>query len=436
MNPALYRSVWRWHFYAGLFVIPFVLLLSLTGAVYLFKPQTDRWEERAFRDVPAARAASPIAQVRAAQTAFPGARFDSYRLPERPGDATMIHLALADGGMRDVFVARDGRVLGSLDPDARISAVVARIHGNLLIGRVGDWLVELAASWAVVMIATGLYLWWPKDRRGGRGLAGVLWPRPRAGLRDLHAVTGFWVAGLALVLLLSGLPWAGTWGAAFKAVRTELGWIRSAPDWKIGAAGPHGQHDHRAMAEATPVEPALALLPGLVARAEAEALAFPVLVKPPNGSAAPHWVIKSEAQNRPLQRTLAFDAGTGREVSRSGFADKHPIDRVVGYGIAWHEGQLFGWVNQLIGLFTAGALITLAVTSFLIWRRRRPVGTLGAPPPVRAGAVRGVTAIVAGFGLLLPMLGLSLLALLLLEWLVLRRVPATAAWLGLRPAGA
>jgi uncharacterized iron-regulated membrane protein len=84
MNPALYRSVWRWHFYAGLFVIPFVLLLSLTGAVYLFKPQTDRWEERAFRDVPAARAASPIAQVRAAQTAFPGARFDSYRLPERP----------------------------------------------------------------------------------------------------------------------------------------------------------------------------------------------------------------------------------------------------------------------------------------------------------------------------------------------------------------
>ena len=43
-RTALYRTVWRWHFYAGLFVVPFILLLSLTGAIYLFKPQIDRWE--------------------------------------------------------------------------------------------------------------------------------------------------------------------------------------------------------------------------------------------------------------------------------------------------------------------------------------------------------------------------------------------------------
>ena len=48
----LYRAIWRWHFYAGMFVIPFILLLSVTGAIYLFKPQIDRWEERAYRDLP------------------------------------------------------------------------------------------------------------------------------------------------------------------------------------------------------------------------------------------------------------------------------------------------------------------------------------------------------------------------------------------------
>ena len=37
----LYRAIWRWHFYAGLFVVPFILLLALTGAIYLFKPQLD-----------------------------------------------------------------------------------------------------------------------------------------------------------------------------------------------------------------------------------------------------------------------------------------------------------------------------------------------------------------------------------------------------------
>lgn len=71
----LYRTIWRWHFYAGLFVIPFILLLSLTGAAYLFKPQLDRWEERGWRGLATANRVDADAQVAAALAAFPGARF-------------------------------------------------------------------------------------------------------------------------------------------------------------------------------------------------------------------------------------------------------------------------------------------------------------------------------------------------------------------------
>ena len=67
----LYRTIWRWHFYAGLFVIPFILILSLTGAAYLFKPQIDRWEERDWRGLAAAQHVDADAQVAAALTAFP-----------------------------------------------------------------------------------------------------------------------------------------------------------------------------------------------------------------------------------------------------------------------------------------------------------------------------------------------------------------------------
>src|SRR3546814_3078911 len=55
-------------------------------------------------------------------------------------------------------------VIGSADPEQRISAWLSRIHGSLLIGRTGGLLVELAASWAIVMILTGLTLWWPRGR--------------------------------------------------------------------------------------------------------------------------------------------------------------------------------------------------------------------------------------------------------------------------------
>ncbi len=33
----LYRRVWRWHFYAGLICLPFLALLAITGAMYLYK---------------------------------------------------------------------------------------------------------------------------------------------------------------------------------------------------------------------------------------------------------------------------------------------------------------------------------------------------------------------------------------------------------------
>ncbi|WP_447760661.1 PepSY-associated TM helix domain-containing protein [Sphingopyxis panaciterrae] len=436
----LYRTIWRWHFYAGLFVIPFVLMLSLTGAAYLFKPQLDRWQERDWRGLPAVERIDPDAQVAAALAAFPGARFHFYRIPEARGDAAVVHLGLAGGTMRDVAVSPRGQVIGSADPDARISAWLARIHGSLLIGRTGGRLVELAASWAIVMILTGLYLWWPR----GRGVAGVLWPRlslgGRAALRDLHAVTGFWVSGLALVLLATALPWTDVWAGGFHAVRAEMGWVSGVQDWKGGAADPHAAHDHRAMAITMPAPaPSRVPLDTIVLRARSEALPPPVIVQPPgapnmfgppNGNV---WTLTTQTQNRPLVRSIRYDPETGIEVSRSGFADKHVIDRIVGIGIAWHEGALFGIVSQLIGVATALGLFTLALSGFLLWRRRKPADGLGAPPLPRDPArLKGVAAIVLLLAALLPLLAASLILLWVVDRLIVPRLPRLARWLGVR----
>lgn len=454
-RTALYGTIWRWHFYAGLFVIPFILILSITGAIYLFKPQVERWEERAYRNLLIERAASPDVQLKAALAAFPGARFQSYRLPEGDRDAAMIHLGLPDGpndrgAMRHVFVSPQGKVLGSLDPEKRIMAVDHRIHGQLLLGPRGSWLVELAASWAIVMILTGLYLWWPR----GRGPAGVVWPRlrrrNRVFWRDLHAVTGFWIAGFSLILLVTGLPWTDVWGSAFTAVRAEMGWVKSRQDWTIGGrivdAGEHAmhsEHDHSAMMamdmSAQDHDATLVSLSEIVAKAEEEHLAFPVTVTPPDAQqriddpAAMGWTVRSDTQNRPLRISIAYDRITGAELSRDTFSGKHVIDRVVGYGVAWHEGQLFGWMNQAVGVLTALALMTLSVSGFVMWWRRRPKGVLGAPllpaMPVRMGGLAAMLALLAA---LLPLLALSLLLLTAFDWLVFRRIPGVRNWLGLR----
>jgi uncharacterized iron-regulated membrane protein len=182
-------------------------------------------------------------------------------------------------------------------------------------------------------------------------------------------------------------------------------------------------------------------LADIVAKAKAERLAHPVLVKPPGaperfGPPTPMaWKVKSEAQNRPLNREVIFDAATGNELSRKGFADKHVIDRAVNYGIAWHEGQLFGWINQLVGVLTAVALNVLVISGFLMWRRRKPDDALGAPPVAAVPPkMRGVVMIIGVMALLLPLLGASLIGLWLFDRLLLPRLPALAMWLGVRRA--
>ena len=53
-DEALYRLVWRWHFYAGLIVAPFAVLLALTGAIYLFQPQIEDIVYKGLYNVPVA----------------------------------------------------------------------------------------------------------------------------------------------------------------------------------------------------------------------------------------------------------------------------------------------------------------------------------------------------------------------------------------------
>jgi uncharacterized iron-regulated membrane protein len=161
--------------------------------------------------------------------------------------------------------------------------------------------------------------------------------------------------------------------------------------------------------------------------AQREALPFPVIIQPPGAPSrfgppnGPDWKVSSEAQNRPLIRSVTYNAQSGAVTGRQGFADKHPIDRVINYGIAWHEGQLFGWVNQLIGVLTGLALVTIAVSGTMMWWRRRVPGQgLDAPPlpPDRGRALMLLLVIPA---LLLPMMLASLLIVALVDFVLSRR---------------
>lgn len=435
----LHRTLWRWHFYAGLFCVPFVLILSITGAIYLFKPQVNAWLDEPFAHLTVSGpVASPQAQAMAAVGSIPGGRLKAYELPRAPEQAVQI-LVTAKGETTRVWVhPQTLQVLKAVPEDDRFMQVIHDIHGELLMGKQGAILVELAGAWALIMVLTGLYLWWP---RGAQGLAGVVYPRLDRGgrlfWRDLHTVTGLWISGLALFLLVTALPWTQVWGQAFKEVRRMTAPAAAPADWATAGnrAPPQDLHaEHQGMTGMAGHDHLMlgqyALLNTIVPQAQAMNLAYPALVSPPGGRART-WVAKSDSQDRPLREEHRFNA-QGRPIGHSTFGDKPLLDRVVGVGVAAHEGQLFGLPNQILGLIAAFGMATLSVSGVVMWWSRRPQDGLGAPEKLDDRPLSiGLGLLALAFAVFLPVLGVSLALVIALDRLVFPFIPGLRSWLGL-----
>jgi hypothetical protein len=79
------------------------------------------------------------------------------------------------------------------------------LHASLLAGPTGRAVNGLGAAAVVLMVLTGLVIWWPGIRRWRRSLTvrrGVGWKRLTW---DLHSAIGFWSSAVVLVFALSGL---------------------------------------------------------------------------------------------------------------------------------------------------------------------------------------------------------------------------------------
>ena len=451
-NPALYRTIWRWHFWAGLVVAPFLLILSLTGAIYLFNDEINDALYSDLRLVTPRTAPVPVSKMlRAALTAHPGAvsRID---LPDAPDRAAIVFVTPRQGEALRVHVdPGTGRVLGSLVYARTLVGWADEMHGSLLLGTIGDRIVELAACWALVLIATGLFLWWP---RGRWRAAGTLWPRFDTGgrrfWRALHGPVGVWTSALIAFLILTGLPWAGIQGDLLQRIGTAAGigypesfrnhgapesepmkaalgtapWTLEAAPMPRSAAIPahHGASGHagHATPAATDDAAAIAGVDRVTALLARQGLAGGYRLFLPAGVTGVYTAYTYP--DRPEgQRTVYIDRYRFRQIGPTvRYADYGWLGRIVELGVAIHMGNYFGRANQILMLVPCIGIWLLAISGVMMWWHRRPRGKIGVPPPLPGARLAGVAAVVAVAGIALPMFGASLIVLAIADAALLR----------------
>lgn len=440
----LFRALWRWHFFASFLIVPVLLVLSATGLIYLFRFQI---EPLLHADV--MRVSQPAdvdfsqpysAQLASVERDYPDATVVSMTEPEEVDHSTRFSVTTADGDPLDVFVDPwRAEVLGAVDPDTTVSGIAVALHADLMSGTVGDRIMELGASWALVSALMGYYLV-VKGRAARKRQQKSR--RPGARLRSWHARIGV-VAGVGLLLLLvSGLPWTGVFGGTVQQIATSNGssmWSQdhgalSDPTSRLDESLPHS-HDVPWGAGATQVprsDPdgaddhlSVASVDTAVLVAEREGLRHPMTIALPADDDGVFSVIGYAFDAPSDERTVHVDRFGGDVVSTYGFDDYPTLAKVVSHGIGLHEGRSLGlwsfWGAALMCVVIMAACVT---GPLMFLKRRRKGGGLGAPRgrlPLRTSPVLAVAVVV--LGVLLPLFGLTVLLLLAADHLVVRRTP-------------
>lgn len=422
-----YARAWRWHFFAALIVIPFILWQAFTGTAYLWHRELAQLAYPELLNVqPREARASYEAQMQAVLARQQG-QLQGIEVFDDPTRSTAFFFRDANGLAFPAFAdPYSGEYLGAVQSTHWIAGISRGLHGGWPINPFGSYLLELGASWAIVMILTGLYLWWP---RNAQGLAGVLYPRLRSGSRvlwrDLHATVGIYASLITLAFLFTALPWTTLWGGkVLGTIERVVGQESPVGFFFAGGADHHhsvapgdagAAHHHHAQHAPTKMS-----LDQVVARARAEGLSRVIEIRLVNEGAIAN--AHDQHDRAPDERWLQLDTLEGAVTKKVTWDDMPGLSRFVALGIDLHEGTFFGRANQVFNTTVAVALVWLCITGFIGWYQRRPEGGL-APPPKRA--VRYPTAIGAtavALCVLLPMLGFSVLMILLVDWALGKRM--------------
>jgi len=202
----LRKAIFQLHLWSGIGIGLYVLLISVTGSVLVYRNELYR---AATRDpIMVAESGSRLTdeQLKTAATrAYPGYSVLSIGRMRNPDQAVSISLR-GIGGLRNrLFNPYTGADLGDSVPlGILLVSRLLKLHDDLLGGTTGRSINGIGALLIAVLALTGMVVWWPGIRTWRRSLTvprNAGWQRFIWGL---HGMLGFWTFGIILLFAVSG----------------------------------------------------------------------------------------------------------------------------------------------------------------------------------------------------------------------------------------
>jgi uncharacterized iron-regulated membrane protein len=370
--------VGRIHLWLGLISGLFVLFLGITGCILAFEREIEAFTKPYLVTDTESKSlvfASELKKI--ADKALPGKV--AHSVSYEPGkSAEVVYFNAAPDYYYIVYLnPYTGEVLKVKDMDMDFFRIVVMGHYYLwLPPHIGQPIVATATLIFVILLITGLILWWPKNKAAGKKRFTIKWNAKWKRLNyDLHNVLGFYITWVVIFIALTGLVMGFQWFAS------SVYWISSG--------GKHLTFYEESISDTSYASlrakgiPAMDVL-WLKARQERPGFKGAMEVHvPENNKSAIEMAFNPDTELYWKTDYRYYDQYTYKEIDVKHIYGKFEgttvADKILRMNYDIHVGAIGGITTKIIAFFGSLIAASMPVTGVLIWWGRRKKQRSKAP---------------------------------------------------------
>ncbi|OQP58560.1 PepSY-associated TM helix domain-containing protein [Niastella populi] len=362
------KIIGKVHLWLGFTSGIIVFVIAVTGCLYAFQAEISELTQSSYRKVAPQQAPFLLpSQMKAiAEKQLPGKHLHSvqYGLKDRAAVATFY--SFTPQYYYTVYInPYSGEVLKVKNMDRDFFRIVLMGHYYLWLPEaVGQQVAIYSTIIFVVMMISGLILWWPRNKAAAKQRFSIKWSAAwRRKNYDLHNVLGFYMTWVAIILAITGLVfgWQLLANAIYKTAggKKSLTYVEPLSDTTkitIATAGPvdklwqQMQQEHK---DAETIEMHF----GAEAKSSLEVAI--------NTDADTYWKSDYRFFDQYTMKELPVDHIYGR------FKDAKGADKLLRMNYDIHTGAILGLPGKILAFFASLIAASLPITGFMIWWGRR-----------------------------------------------------------------
>lgn len=355
------KNIMGWlHLWLGLAAGLIILVVALTGSLLVFE---DELENIVFKErhivVPSSERLSADELIHIAEEAFVKKKISRLIISSEPDQSAEVRAGKKGKAMQVAYInPYNGKILYKGSYQKQFFQQVKNLHRYLLLDKIGKVITGIACVICLFLVISGLVIWWPANKNAMKQRFKIKWNASAKRLTwDLHAVSGFYISLLLMIITLTGLVWSYDW------VENMI--------FKLADGKPQKEIKIKNIAAAKKAED------GILSKIELEMqqiypyegnIAFTLPSKKEMSIS-----VQKESTVAVVRKTDAayFDSKTGILIKKQPYESLTAGSQIRRMILPIHTGSIFGWPTKLLVLIVALFTASMPITGTLIWWNKK-----------------------------------------------------------------